>query len=147
MTRCDELYYASKTLREFLAFQDTLQPCNNFIGGLRHRFKDPRRPNERHDLSEKVEVARYTGPWRWITGGRRFCSDHRGPQAPTGDICGNYYGRERLETTQEGRGFFHWVRIDLTAGIELYWGGKVWPGSSHSLDLRTVVAVDQQRKL
>ena len=76
-----------------------------------------------------------------------FVSDHRGPQAPTEIFAGITYGRERLETTQEGRGFLHWVRIDLTAGIELYWGGKVWPGSSHSLDSRTVVAVDQQRKL
>jgi hypothetical protein len=49
------------------------------------------------------------------------CWGRRGPQAPTEIFEGITYGRERLETTQEGRGFLHWVRIDLTAaGIELY---------------------------
>ena len=53
--------------------------------------------------------------------GDSFCWDRRGPQAPTEIFAGITYGRERLETTQEGRGFLHWVRIDLTAaGIELY---------------------------
>ena len=53
--------------------------------------------------------------------GDSFCWDRRGPQAPTEIFAGITYGRERLETTEEGRGFLHWVRIDLTAaGIELY---------------------------
>jgi hypothetical protein len=53
--------------------------------------------------------------------GDSFCWDRRGSQSPTEIFAGITYGRERLETTQEGRGFLHWVRIDLTtAGIELY---------------------------
>src|SRR5262245_47155168 len=53
--------------------------------------------------------------------GDSFCWHHCGPQVPTEIFAGIAYGRERLETTQEGRGFLHWVRIDLTAGgIELY---------------------------
>ena len=53
--------------------------------------------------------------------GDSVCWDCRGPQAPTEIFAGITYGRERLETTQEGRGFLDWVRIDLTApGIELY---------------------------
>ena len=49
------------------------------------------------------------------------CWERHGPQGATEIFAGIIYGRERLETTQEGRGFLHWVRIDLTApGIELY---------------------------
>jgi hypothetical protein len=53
--------------------------------------------------------------------GDSFWRDRLGPQDPTEIFAGITYGRERLETTQEGRGFLHWLRIDLTApGIEIY---------------------------
>ena len=80
----------------------------------------------------------YQKMWQWLgtlvlvvalgsAGGRQFCFGPLRPASPHGIFAGITYGRERLETTQVGRGFLHWVRIDLTAGIELYWGGKVWP--------------------
>jgi Phosphodiester glycosidase len=44
-----------------------------------------------------------------------------GPEGPTGIFRGVTYGCQRLNTTQEGSGSLHWVRIDLTApGVELY---------------------------
>lgn len=47
--------------------------------------------------------------------------NRRGPQAPTEIFEGVTYGCDRLETSAEGSGLIHWVRIDLTApGIELY---------------------------
>jgi len=47
--------------------------------------------------------------------------DRREPQAPTEIFGGITYGCERVETTEEGSGLVHWVRIDLTAsGIELF---------------------------
>src|SRR5258707_15317388 len=47
--------------------------------------------------------------------------DRRVPQPPTEIFEKITYASERLETTQEGGGLLHWVRIDLTApGIELY---------------------------
>src|SRR5262249_33743213 len=47
--------------------------------------------------------------------------DHRGPQPATQIFEAITYGCERLETTQEGGGLLHWVRVDLMAsGIELY---------------------------
>ena len=56
-----------------------------------------------------------------VIGGDSVFWDRRGPQAPTEIFEGITYGRERLEATEEGSGFIHWVRIDLTApGIELY---------------------------
>jgi hypothetical protein len=56
-----------------------------------------------------------------LLAGDSFYWDRRGPQAPTEIFAGITYGRERLDTTQEGHGFLHWVRIDLSvAGIELY---------------------------
>src|SRR5262245_1789940 len=45
----------------------------------------------------------------------------RGPQAPSEIFQGIIYGCEELETTAEGSGLLHWVRVDLSApGIELY---------------------------
>jgi hypothetical protein len=50
-----------------------------------------------------------------------FLSDARGPQAATEIFQGVVYGREQLAPTDEGSGFLHWLRVDLTApGIELY---------------------------
>jgi hypothetical protein len=47
--------------------------------------------------------------------------NRREPQAPTEIFQGITYGCERLESTPEGSGLVHWVRIDLTApGIELF---------------------------
>jgi hypothetical protein len=47
--------------------------------------------------------------------------DRRGPQPATPIFEGITYGCERLDTTEEGGGLVHWVRIELTApGIELY---------------------------
>src|ERR1700752_4467554 len=55
-----------------------------------------------------------------LMGGGLVYWDRRGPQAPTEIFKGITYGCERLETTEEGSGLVHWVRIDLTApGIEL----------------------------
>ena len=48
-------------------------------------------------------------------------SNRREPQGPTEIFRGISYGCILLETTDEGSGLLHWVRIDLTApGIELY---------------------------
>jgi Phosphodiester glycosidase len=50
-----------------------------------------------------------------------FWWNRRHPQAPTEIYQGITYGCERLETTAEGSGLVHWVRVDLTApGISLY---------------------------
>jgi hypothetical protein len=47
--------------------------------------------------------------------------NHREPQAATEIFQGITYGCDRLETTAEGSGLVHWVRVDLTApGIELF---------------------------
>jgi Phosphodiester glycosidase len=47
--------------------------------------------------------------------------ERRGPQIPTEIFRGITYGCDRLQTTEEGSGLVHWVRIALTApGIELY---------------------------
>src|SRR6516164_2927828 len=47
--------------------------------------------------------------------------DRRGPHPATAIFEGITYGCERLDTTEEGGGLLHWVRIELTApGIELY---------------------------
>jgi hypothetical protein len=49
------------------------------------------------------------------------CWGSRGRPAPTQIFEGITYGCERLEPSDEGSGFVHWVRIDLAApGIELY---------------------------
>ena len=46
----------------------------------------------------------------------------RGAKLPGTEIFkGITYGCERLEPSEEGSGFIHWVRVDLSApGIELY---------------------------
>ena len=47
--------------------------------------------------------------------------NRREPHAPTEIFKGITYGCDRLESTEEGSGLVHWVRIDLAApGIELY---------------------------
>ena len=47
--------------------------------------------------------------------------DRDGTPAATEIFEGITYGCERLEPSEEGSGFVHWVRVDLTApGIELY---------------------------
>ena len=47
-----------------------------------------------------------------------LCGD---PGIPRKIFLGVVYGCDRVEPSEEGSGFFHWVRIDLTApGIELY---------------------------
>ena len=50
------------------------------------------------------------------------CLDRRGETPAATEIFeGITYGCERLEPSEEGSGFIHWVRVDLTApGIELY---------------------------
>jgi Phosphodiester glycosidase len=56
-----------------------------------------------------------------LVGGDAADWDRLGPQAATEIFEGITYGRELLEPTEEGSGFIHWVRIDLTApGIGLY---------------------------
>ena len=55
------------------------------------------------------------------TGGGSPCLDRGGTPAATEIFEGITYGCERLEPSEEGSGFVHWVRVDLTApGIELY---------------------------
>jgi Phosphodiester glycosidase len=45
----------------------------------------------------------------------------REPQAPTEIYHGITYGCERVESSAEGSGLIHWVRVDLTApGVSLY---------------------------
>ena len=80
-------------------------------------------PDERRDSSENVAQA--DSSWRWHLGAlavaASVCWDCREPQPPTEIFEGVTYGREWLETSQEGSGVIHWVRIDLTApGIGLY---------------------------
>ena len=54
-------------------------------------------------------------------GGGSACWDCCGQPAATELFEGITYGCERLKPSEEGSGFLHWVRIDLTApGIELY---------------------------
>jgi hypothetical protein len=56
-----------------------------------------------------------------LTGGDSAFSNCRGPDPPTEIFDGMIYRCERLETTREGSGFLHMVRVDLaTPGIELY---------------------------
>ena len=56
-----------------------------------------------------------------LVGGDTGWWAHRGPQPATQIFEAITYGCERLETTREGGGLLHWVRIDLTApGIEVY---------------------------
>jgi len=53
--------------------------------------------------------------------GDSACWDRPGQRAATEIFEGITYGCEQLEPSEEGSGFVHWVRIDLTApGIELY---------------------------
>jgi len=50
-----------------------------------------------------------------------FFWNARGPQPPTEIFAGVFYGCERLATTDEGSGLFHWTQVDLTTpGIGLY---------------------------
>src|SRR5947209_6258333 len=45
----------------------------------------------------------------------------RGPAPPTLIFTGITYGCDRVESSDQGSGLVHWVRVDLTApGIELY---------------------------
>jgi len=54
-------------------------------------------------------------------GGVYYWWSLREPQSATEIYQGITYGCDRLETTPEGSGLIHWVRIDLTApGISLY---------------------------
>jgi len=56
-----------------------------------------------------------------LSSGGSACLNGRGRPAPTEIFQGITYGCERLNPSEEGSGFIHWVRIDLTApGIELY---------------------------
>jgi hypothetical protein len=56
-----------------------------------------------------------------LIGGSSAYWGHRGPQAPTEIFEGITYGCKRLDTTVEGSGLLHWVRVNLAApGIELY---------------------------
>jgi hypothetical protein len=56
-----------------------------------------------------------------MTSGGTAWWSRRGPQPATPIFEGITYGCERLDTTQEGSGLLHWVRIELTApGIQLY---------------------------
>jgi Phosphodiester glycosidase len=56
-----------------------------------------------------------------LIGGSLAYWGHRRPQAPTEIFEGIAYGRKRLDTTSEGSGLLHWVRVNLAApGIELY---------------------------
>ena len=64
-----------------------------------------------------VVVVLVGGP----TGGGYPCLDRNETPKAREIFEGITYGCERLEPSEEGRGFVHWVRIDLTApGIELY---------------------------
>jgi Phosphodiester glycosidase len=56
-----------------------------------------------------------------VIGGSSAYWGHRGPQAPTEIFEGIAYGCKRLDTTLEGSGLLHWVRVNLAApGIDLY---------------------------
>ena len=56
-----------------------------------------------------------------LIGGSSAYWARRGPKAPTEIFGGVAYGCKRLDTTSEGSGMLHWVRINLAApGIELY---------------------------
>jgi hypothetical protein len=58
-------------------------------------------------------LALLGGLWAWFDRGE--------PRAGTAIFIGVVYGCDRLQATEEGRGLFYWLRIDLSApGIELY---------------------------
>src|SRR5262249_40394944 len=79
--------------------------------------------NQRNGLSRQLVVAVITGVAILgvvSTVGLTFpgCDGWR---APNEIFRGVTYGCERLEWSNEGSGFVHWVRIDLSVpGIELY---------------------------
>jgi Phosphodiester glycosidase len=83
------------------------------------------------DLGSQKARARTGRRWPWrliavITVGALLIGlnvwrNQRGPQVATEIFLGITYGCNRLETSPEGSGLLHWVRVDLTApGIELF---------------------------